>query len=825
MTSSQPDSSSKPGCLSYVVFAFVAAWVVVVSIAVPFGAWFADQLLMIEGLPMLGGWWLAVAVGQAVLLALAVLPLAYFTRAPRLRAAYQTWAAATIAIIVFGVARMFPITRAQASAITQLVIAVLASLLLALLLRVRGRAPRPGWPGGRPASVAAALILAPLIVLPLLLWGSLGSLLDTVLALCSGLALGLFAGLLLDALLFRPLAADPRGPWRDLGFAGLAAAVALVILASGYGFSGSQLLLLLALPLLGLAVAGFGLSARRGGRAAESSGAWLAVALLVGLVAAAVLMFVDPAELVLVLGDNEIMSWATRAATISLALAVLAGVPVAVLSALSARRTDSAGDSAAAEAAAPAAAPAGRWLLGLAGVVLVWLAAGSVYLLGGQPDFHGDWLFVVMRDQADVRSAVSIPDRTQRLSFVYTTLVQQADTTQAGVRATLDRLHVTYHPYYLVNGIEVNGGPLLRAYLSTRPEVDRVLDSPHLRPLPQPPTPLTGDLPAPSAPQWNITSIGADRVWNELHVTGQGIVVGQSDSGVQGDHPALQSGYRGLQSGDDYNWFDPWYHTPHPIDAGGHGTHTLGTAVGRGGIGVAPGAEWFGCVNLARNLANPPLYLTCMQFMLAPWPQAGDPLRNGDPSRAADVINNSWGCPPLEGCDAGVLGPAVAALRAAGIFVVASAGNEGPFCASIHEPISLYPDAFSVGAVDESGTLAGFSSRGPVTIDGSDRAKPDISAPGVGVLSALPHNAYGLEDGTSMAGPHVVGTVALMWSANPKLIGNIDQTAKILVDTARPYTAPPDSQGNCPNGSAIGNEAGHGLLDAYAAVEEAIREK
>ena len=84
---------------------------------------------------------------------------------------------------------------------------------------------------------------------------------------------------------------------------------------------------------------------------------------------------------------------------------------------------------------------------------------------------------------------------------------------------------------------------------------------------------------------------------------------------------------------------------------------------------------------------------------------------------------------------------------------------------------------------------------------------------------------YGLESGTSMAGPHVVGAVALMWSANPKLIGNIDQTVKILEDTARPYTGAPDSTGSCPGGQDLANEVGHGLLDAYAAVKEALREK
>ena len=52
---------------------------------------------------------------------------------------------------------------------------------------------------------------------------------------------------------------------------------------------------------------------------------------------------------------------------------------------------------------------------------------------------------------------------------------------------------------------------------------------------------------------------------------------------------------------------------------------TLGTAVGRS-VGVAPDATWIACVNLPRNLGNPPRYLDCLQFLLAPFPQAGDAL-------------------------------------------------------------------------------------------------------------------------------------------------------------------------------------------------------
>jgi subtilisin family serine protease len=324
--------------------------------------------------------------------------------------------------------------------------------------------------------------------------------------------------------------------------------------------------------------------------------------------------------------------------------------------------------------------------------------------------------------------------------------------------------------------------------------------------------------PAPSGPQWNISMIGADRVWSELGVTGQGIVVGESDSGVQGDHPALRDGYRGRNGQDDYNWLDPWNATRDPTDIGGHGTHTTGTAVGRGGIGVAPEAEWIGCVNLARNLGNPPAYLECMQFMLAPYAQGANPFKAGDPARAAHVLNNSWGCPPIEGCDPGALAPATRALRAAGIFVVASAGNDGPRCESVNAPIALYDDVFSVGAIDQDGSIADFSSRGPVTVDGSGRIKPDIVAPGVGIRSSLPGSAYGRNSGTSMAGPHIAGVVALIWSANPRLIGDIDRTEQIMIETAQPYDG---LREGCFEGDLPSSAFGYGVVDAYAAVQAA----
>jgi subtilisin family serine protease len=370
--------------------------------------------------------------------------------------------------------------------------------------------------------------------------------------------------------------------------------------------------------------------------------------------------------------------------------------------------------------------------------------------------------------------------------------------------------------------MEVRGGTLIRLYLMTRPEVDRVIPSPRLRPA-QPVESLAIPSFAANAPdevQWNISMIGANKVWDEFGVRGEGIVIGQSDSGADVDHPELQSSYRGNTEGDDYNWFDPWNGMTSPYDEGGHGTHTLGTILGQNGIGVAPGAEWIACSNLTRNLANPALYLDCMQFMLAPFPLDGDPFTDGDPTLAADVLNNSWGCPELEGCDPNALLHAANNLRDAGIFVVASAGNDGPNCSTINAPLSLYDSVFSVGAVNQFGNMAEFSSRGPVIADDSGRMKPDISAPGVDIFSALPGGNYGYVSGTSMAGPHIAGVVALLWSADPNLIGDIDRTEQIIIDTAQPYTG--STSLGCFDGDLPNAAYGYGVVDVYAAVKEAL---
>lgn len=508
----------------------------------------------------------------------------------------------------------------------------------------------------------------------------------------------------------------------ELRLRALVAVVALTLVAGGTGTGGAALAALIALPLLGLVVP----LVRPYG-----------VPLLVGLGALGPLAFVEPVQTQLVMGLDDEPRWVLLAALVSAVAGPLGAVlPLPRL-------------------AAPAVAVVS--ILG--------------YAIVGHPGLYGDELFVVMRTRATLTNLPA--DLTARRTEVYRRLVDTADRTQAGLRHDLSGLGIAYTPFYLVNGIEVDGGPEVRAWLSTRTDVDRVLLNPRLRPLPAPPSVLSGQSTVDGAAQWTVTALGADKVW-ATGDTGQGIVVGGSDSGVDGTHPALRNGFRG---GDD-SWYDPAGGTRTPTDHGGHGTHTLGSAVGGDGIGVAPGARWIACVDLPRNLGSPAGYLRCLQYMLAPFRYGGDPLRDGHPARAADVLVNSWGCPPEEGCDAGALRPAVDALSAAGILVTAAAGNDGSACGTVTDPPAPYPSVVTVGAVDRTGAVAPFSSRG--------NGKPDLVAPGADVTSALPGGRYGTLSGTSMATPQVAGVVALMWAANPRLRGNPAATTQLLRETGTP---------------------------------------
>jgi len=737
-----------------------------------FTLWSMEQTAIADGSQANLAWAGTIGLAvQAILMSGLIVALWYFTKDDRFKPVYAGWLGAALMAFPALVLRFLGPNNDQIGSIFQISICFIASVIVTLVRRVK-----IDWKAG---NVSTALILSAFGFAPFAILGAFGSPTDALLSLLAGLSFGLLAAVLMES--------TTGNKFLDAFGIG----VVLALLGSAVGYDGAQLILLAILPAFAFAIA-------------TVMPSRIAGLILIGLIAAAGLIFFDPTELTIVLGDVFVI--AMKAVDFAVGLGLVVGVIGLIIQFVTGSGSGS----------------NVKRTFSRVSAVVAWLVVITLFVTNGNHGFYGDRLFVIMNDQADLSSLKQIKDVKARRAEAYKELTKLADDSQAGIRHTFDTLGVKYTPYYLVNGMEVRGGTLIRLYLLTRPEVDRVIPSPRLRPA-QPVAALTMSGSAENRPtevQWNVKMIGADKVWSEFGARGKGIVVGQSDTGADASHPAIHDQYRGLTSGDDYNWLDPWNGSASPHDHHGHGTHTLGTILGKDGIGVAPDATWFACSNLDRDLANPAFYLDCMQFMLAPFPHNGDPLKDGDPARAADVLNNSWGCPQLEGCDANALLAAANHLRDAGIFVVVSTGNDGPKCSTINAPLSLYDSVFSVGAIDRNGNMASFSSRGPVTVDGSGRMKPDIVAPGVDVFSSLPGGTYGEASGTSMAGPHVVGVVALLWSADPSLIGDIDRTEQILTDTAQPYMG--STSIGCFEGGTPNAAYGYGLVDVYAAVKEAL---
>ncbi len=437
--------------------------------------------------------------------------------------------------------------------------------------------------------------------------------------------------------------------------------------------------------------------------------------------------------------------------------------------------------------------------------------------------------FIVLKEKADLSPAFQMSRKIDRGRFVFDTLYQIAQRSQAPLQQLLKSRGIEFRSFYIINAILVKGTRELAEELAARADVDRIEGNPVIHnALPQPGSSFEPE--TPEVVEWNIDRTNAPDMW-ALGFTGQGIVVGGGDTGYRWTHNALKSKYRGwdgVTADHDYNWHDSIHSgggicgadSPEPCDDFFHGTHTMGTALGDDGgtnqIGMAPGAKWIGCRNMDVGVGTPATYMECFEFFLAPYPVGGNPGQ-GDPALAPDLTTNSWSCPASEGCTIGnELQAAVDAQEAAGIMTVAAAQNSGSSCGTVNDPPAIYASAYAVGSTTMSDALSTFSSRGPADFTGL--MKPSIVAPGSSVRSATntSDSAYTTASGTSMATPNVAGGVALLWSALPTFQNDQVATETLLNDSAKPLPVIVEACGgdyvDGPN-----NSWGFGLMDVLSA--------
>ncbi|MCW8830995.1 MAG: S8 family serine peptidase [Gammaproteobacteria bacterium] len=406
----------------------------------------------------------------------------------------------------------------------------------------------------------------------------------------------------------------------------------------------------------------------------------------------------------------------------------------------------------------------------------------------------GEVQFIVQfADQLDLSS---FPGKGRgkgvQLASMIWALRNQADASQAdAVELLKGRGARRLIKLWSINALAATAGPDVVQALAALPGVRNIkLDGTLSAPSAQPA--------AAAAPEWNLNTIRATELWNAGY-DGSGTVVANMDTGVDADHPDLALSWRdGANS-----WFDPNGEHSTPYDTTGHGTQTMSLMVGgdAGGssIGVSPGAQWI-AVKIFNDAGVASLsgIHQGFQWLLDP---DGNPATNDVP----DVVNNSWGFPELVGQCYTEFDSDISVLKAAGIAVVFSGGNQGTL-GSVSPGDN--PESFAVGSVDASLNIASTSSRGPSACDGS--FFPEVVAPGVSVRTAdltfggVFPNSYASVSGTSFAAPHVAGTMALLRQASPAT--TVTELEQALADSALDLgLAGPD------------DEYGYGLIDAVAA--------
>ncbi|MEO5953490.1 MAG: S8 family serine peptidase, partial [Chloroflexia bacterium] len=359
--------------------------------------------------------------------------------------------------------------------------------------------------------------------------------------------------------------------------------------------------------------------------------------------------------------------------------------------------------------------------------------------------------WVVMADQADTSNNIPNSQWAEKGWYVYNVLIKKAAETQKPVITRLQELVksgdvTSMQSFWIINLVAVTGNLKSANVVSTQAGVATV----KVPPTGQIYTDVQGNLSdsaveaidqaaqdiqaakkgdplsAPLSPfivQHNINEVHAPQAWT-LGYDGTGITIGSMDTGTRWTHEALNARYRGNVAPPDpvnihdYDWLDGYGTFTTPTDNNGHGSHTMGTALGTspnatyGNIGVGKGAMWMTVRICATSSCDSTPIMNGFQWTLAPYRVNGT---QPNPAYRPRVSNNSWGG---SGCDTG-FDTAVLNWINAGIFPDFSTGNSGPGAGTVGTPANS-PGSWGTGNLNTSvanWAINSSSSRGPSACD------------------------------------------------------------------------------------------------------------
>jgi serine protease AprX len=348
-------------------------------------------------------------------------------------------------------------------------------------------------------------------------------------------------------------------------------------------------------------------------------------------------------------------------------------------------------------------------------------------------------------------------------------------------------------PMHIVNAVAAKVTSEVIASLSKRPDISKIEPDEVISIAEDNITPLKriNSSCVRQSIAWGVNKIRAPEVWRQ-GITGKGISVAVLDSGIDATHPDLNYN-PSTNNPKVVDWIDYINRKKFPYDDYGHGTHIAGIISGTGASGIRTGVAPGTNLLVAKIFDQSGSGYQSDAILAFEWA-----VSNG-----ARVISFSGGEPKHNSS----FTIAVDKVVAEGVIPVVAAGNSGPGSNTIYCPGDDI-NSTTVGATDTSDAICPFSSRGPVDLYGQHYIKPDVSAPGIDITSTVPiwyGTSYDSMSGTSVAAPHVAGTVALMLEKNPTLKPS---EIKYILESTAVHLGSVEKN----------NDYGSGRINAYEAV-------